>query len=102
MCIFTIGTYGINSIMLGWVGNTCDEDKEKKASVLAIVNMCANVSFTWTAYLWPSSDEPRYIIAMSSSAGFSVAVIAGTWFMRWLLKRENEKIRQSSNEATLF
>ncbi|RYP73075.1 hypothetical protein DL771_003826 [Monosporascus sp. 5C6A] len=44
MCIFTIGTYGVNSILLGWVGSTCGQTKEKKAAALAIVNTSA--SFT--------------------------------------------------------
>ena len=53
-------------------------------------------------YLWPSSDEPRYVTAMSSSAAFSVATAAGAWVMKLWLIRENKKIRQSDNEATMF
>lgn len=48
MIVFSIGTYAVNSIILGWVGATCGQTKEKKASSLAIVNTCANVSFIWT------------------------------------------------------
>lgn len=67
MVVFSIGTYAVNSIILGWVASTCGQTKEKKASSLAIVNTIANVSFIWTPYLWPDSDAPRYTIAMSSS-----------------------------------
>ena len=67
MVVFSIGTYAVNSIILGWVSSTCGQTKEKKASSLAIVNTIANVSFIWTPYLWPDSDAPRYTIAMSSS-----------------------------------
>lgn len=70
MCVFSIGTYAVNSIILGWVSSTCGQTKQKKASSLAIVNTIANVSFIWTPYLWPDSDEPRYTIAMSSSGKF--------------------------------
>jgi hypothetical protein len=48
MIVFSVGTYCVNSIVLGWVGATCGQTKEKKASSLAIVNTCANVSFIWT------------------------------------------------------
>lgn len=48
MVVFAIGTYAVNSIILGWVGNTCGQTKEKKASALSIVNTIANVSFIWT------------------------------------------------------
>ncbi|KAH7357430.1 major facilitator superfamily domain-containing protein [Pyrenochaeta sp. MPI-SDFR-AT-0127] len=102
MFVFTIGTYGVNSIILGWVGSTCGQTQEKKASAYAIVNSIANVSFIWTPYLWPKSDEPRYAIAMGSSAGFSLACMLGAWAMKFDLLRLNRKIRQSDSEMTLF
>jgi MFS family permease len=102
MCVFSIGTYAVNSIILGWVSATCSQTKEKKASSLAIVNCIAVASFIWTPYMWPKSDEPRYVMAMSSSAALSVATAAGAWWMRVWLMRENKKIRQSENEAVVF
>jgi hypothetical protein len=56
MVVFAIGTYAVNSIILGWVSSTCGQTKEKKACSLAIVNTIANISFIWTPYLWPESD----------------------------------------------
>ncbi|SPJ71481.1 related to putative tartrate transporter [Fusarium torulosum] len=102
MCVFTIGTYGVNSILLAWVGNTCGQTKEKKASSLALANVSATLSLIWTPYLWPKSDAPRYVLPLSSSAGFAVACIAGVWLMRWMLVRANRKIKQTDSEATLF
>ncbi|CAI7661271.1 unnamed protein product [Penicillium pancosmium] len=102
MCVFAIGTYAVNSIILGWVSSTCGQTKEKKASALAIVNTCANISFIWTPYLWPSSDEPRYTIAMASSAAFSITCAACAWAMRIWLQRANRKIRQNNDESSLY
>ncbi|KAF4547687.1 MFS-type transporter-like protein 40 [Elsinoe fawcettii] len=102
MVVFSIGTYAVNSVILGWVASTCGQTKEKKACSLAIVNTIANVSFIWTPYLWPSSDEPRYTIAMTSSAAFSFATVVGAWIMKVWLIRINRKIRQTDNEATLL
>ncbi|KAB2572696.1 hypothetical protein BFW01_g10300 [Lasiodiplodia theobromae] len=102
MFVFTIGTYAVNSIILGWVGSTCGQTQEKKASAYSIVNSVANVSFIWTPYLWPESDEPRYAIAMGSSAGFSLACMLAAWGMRWNLKWLNGRLRRSDNERTLF
>ena len=48
MCVFAIGTYAVNSIILGWVSSTCGQTKEEKACSLAIVNTIANASFIWT------------------------------------------------------
>lgn len=53
MVVFAIGTYAVNSIILGWVSSTCGQTKEKKASSLAIVNTIANVSFVWTPVSLP-------------------------------------------------
>jgi MFS family permease len=102
MCVFSVGTYAVNSIILGWVSATCSQTKEKKASSLAIVNSFAVASFIWTPYMWPKSDEPRYVMAMSSSAALSVATAAGAWAMRVWLRRENKKIRGSQDEAIVF
>ncbi|OQO05185.1 hypothetical protein B0A48_08205 [Cryoendolithus antarcticus] len=101
MCVFAIGTYAVNSIILGWVSATCGQTKEKKSISLAIVNTIANASFIWTPYLWPKSDAPRYTIAMSSSAGFSLACAGSAWIMRIWLKRSNRKIRMSNDESIL-
>ncbi|KAH7017008.1 major facilitator superfamily domain-containing protein [Ilyonectria destructans] len=102
MCVFTIGTYAVNSILLAWVGNTCGQTKQKKASALAVVNVSATISFIWTPYLWPASNAPRYEIPMASSAGFAAACAIGVWVMRWMLVKENRKIKQSDSEAVLF
>jgi hypothetical protein len=101
MIVFSVGTYAVNSIILGWVSATCSQTKEKKACSLAIVNCLAVASFIWTPYMWPKSDEPRYVMAMSSSAGLSVATAVGAWAMRIWLMRENKKIRQSEDETVL-
>jgi len=37
MVIFTIGTYGVNSLILGWCGSTCGQTPEKKAVAIGIV-----------------------------------------------------------------
>ncbi|EGC43627.1 MFS transporter [Histoplasma capsulatum var. duboisii H88] len=100
MIIFTTGTYAVNSIILGWVGSTCGQTKEKKSTSLALVNTISNVSFIWTPYLWPSSDKPRYLIAMSSSIGLSIATAAVAWGMRIILVKRNKKIKQA-NEGVL-
>lgn len=102
MVVFSIGTYAVNSIILGWVSSTCSQTKEKKASSLSIVNTVSVSSFVWTPYLWPKSDAPRYTIAMSTSAGLSLATLLGAWAMKIWLKRENKRIKQSNNEAVLY
>lgn len=52
--------------------------------------------------MWPKSDEPRYVMAMSSSAALSLATVFGTWGMRIWLKKENKRIRATEDESTLY
>ncbi|KAL6705504.1 hypothetical protein ACN47E_006620 [Coniothyrium glycines] len=102
MIIFTIGTYGVNSLILGWCGSTCGQTPEKKAVAISIVTTIMNASFIWTPYLWPKSDEPRYIIALSSSAAFSVATALLAWVAKIVFQRKNKKLRSSEDEVQTF
>jgi MFS family permease len=48
MVIFAIGTYAVNSIILGWVGATCGQTKEKRAVAISVIVSTSNASFIWT------------------------------------------------------
>ncbi|KAF4971967.1 hypothetical protein FZEAL_9705 [Fusarium zealandicum] len=102
MVIFTIGTYAVNSLILGWCGSVCGQTKEKKAVAIGMVTMIMNTSFIWTPYLWPESDEPRYAIAMSSSAGFSIATAVLAWLAKAIMIRRNRQLRAADDETTVF
>lgn len=102
MVIFTIGTYAVNSLILGWCSSVCGQTKEKKAVAISMVTMIMNISFIWTPYLYPDSDEPRYLMAMMSSAAFSAATAALAWLAKILLIRKNRKMRNSEDETGIF
>lgn len=55
-----------------------------------------------TPYLWPKSDEPRYIIALSSSAAFSFATFALAWLAKVIFVKRNKALRESNDETTTF
>lgn len=102
MVVFTIGTYAVNSLILGWCSSVCGQTKEKKAVAISIVTMVMNVSFIWTPYLYPKSDEPRYLIAMLSSAAFSAVTAATAWLAKFILVRKNRRMRQSEDETGVY
>lgn len=54
--LFASGAYAVNSVILGWVSATLGQTREKKAISLSIVNVVANASYIYTAYLYPKSD----------------------------------------------
>ncbi|KAL4932563.1 major facilitator superfamily domain-containing protein [Aspergillus undulatus] len=63
---------------------------------LTFVNVVANASYVYTAYLYPDTDGPRYLIAMSSNAAFGAATIASAWALRWWLQATNRKTQQGA------
>lgn len=101
--LFASGAYAVNSMILGWVSATLGSTTEKKSVSLAIVNVTANASYIYTAYLYPDSDEPRYLTAMASNAAFATACIGGSWALRFWLMNTNKKLdRQGDGNATRY
>ncbi|KAF9733067.1 hypothetical protein PMIN06_005451 [Paraphaeosphaeria minitans] len=100
--LFASGAYAVNSVVLGWVSATLGQTAEKKAVSLSIVNMVANASYIYTAYLYPKSDGPKYLTAMASNAAFAFMTIACAWAMRVWLQMTNRKLRQESPEEHVY
>ncbi|KAF2016938.1 MFS general substrate transporter [Aaosphaeria arxii CBS 175.79] len=90
--LFASGVYAVNSVILGWVSATLGQTSEKKASSLSIINMLSMASFIYTPYLYPKSDGPKYVIAMSSNASFAFATIASAWALRVWLTVQNKRL----------
>jgi MFS family permease len=99
MVIFTIGTYGVNSLILGWCGSVCGQTKEKKAAAIGMVTTIMNVSFIWTPYLWSKNTAPRYVPAMAASGAFSVMTALLAWATKIIMKRRNKALRNSETEG---
>ncbi|THW92632.1 MFS general substrate transporter [Aureobasidium pullulans] len=91
--LFASGAYAVNSVILGWVSATLGQTREKKAISLSIVNVLANASYIYTPYLYPKTDGPRYLTAMSANTAFAVGTIACAWGLRIWLVRTNKKNR---------
>ncbi|KXJ90516.1 major facilitator superfamily domain-containing protein [Microdochium bolleyi] len=89
--MFASGAYAVNSVILGWVSATLGQTKEKKAVSLSIVNVLANASYIYTAYLYPAAHGPRYLPAMSANSAFAFLTIASAWVLRIWLQRINRK-----------
>lgn len=97
MVVFTIGTYGVNSIILGWAATVCSQTLEKKAVVIAMMTSISNASFIYTPYLFRDDDRPRYTIAMSAMAGFSLLCALCAWAMRIILMKQNRSLAQTNS-----
>lgn len=102
MCLFVGAVYGVNNINLAWTASIMGQTNEKKTVAIAIVNTFGNLSFVYTPYLWPDTDAPRFPMAMWSSVGFSAGTIVIAWTLRFILTRDNKKMRAANPEAVNF
>lgn len=62
----------------------------------------SNASFIYTPYLFMSTDKPRYTIAMSAMAAFSVGTALLAWVMRIVLMRQNKRLAQDPTAVTTY
>lgn len=62
MCVFTTGTYAVNSLILGWAATVCSQTVEKKAVTIALLTSIGNTAFIYTPYLFREVDKPRYAL----------------------------------------
>ncbi|CAO1620475.1 unnamed protein product [Sympodiomycopsis kandeliae] len=97
MCIFTIGTYTVNSIVLGWAATVTNQTREKKAVAIAMMTSFSNASFIYTPYLFRDRDQPRYTLAMVAMAVFSICCALTAWSMRFLLMRQNKNLARTGS-----
>lgn len=77
--VFTLGTYGVNSLILGWASTVCSQTPEKKAVVIAMLTTAGNASFIYTPYLFREQDKPRYTLGKSSHNKVGAGLTAQRW-----------------------
>ncbi|KAI8307790.1 hypothetical protein K4K61_003178 [Colletotrichum sp. SAR11_59] len=92
MFCMTIGAYGTNAVLLAWVQKTMIRPRIKRASAVAIVNALANTSQVWTSYLYPDSDAPHHVLAMSVNASGAFLAICTALVLRFILLRYNKQL----------
>ncbi|KAL4934560.1 putative MFS transporter [Aspergillus undulatus] len=52
-------------VALGWISNTLPRPASKRAAALAGINCVSNASSIYASYMYPDSDKPRFVTAMS-------------------------------------
>lgn len=70
---------------------------------MAAVNFSAVLANVYTAYLWPKSDGPRYLMGLGSSAGFCALCMAIAVVARFAFRRENRsRLRDNGTDIKLY
>lgn len=98
--LFAAGSYSTGSIILGWTATNVADSHEKKAVAMAMVNFSAVAANIYTAYLWPDSDSPRFLMGLRSSIGFCVMCMFSANFAWFLFRRLNkQRLREAEGDS---
>lgn len=85
--------FGINNIFFGWVFVIVGQIDEKKVVLFVIVNSLGNCVFIYMLYFWLKSYGDCYIVVWSVSIVFLGGVIVIVWFLKFMLKKINVRMR---------
>jgi len=64
----------------------------KRAAALAAINAVSNTSSIYASYMFPESDGPRYVLAMSVCSATAFIAICAATVLRLILVRLNKKL----------
>ncbi|VUC25970.1 unnamed protein product [Clonostachys rosea] len=102
MMLMVGGGHGANAVVLAWTQKTMLRPRIKRAAAVAFVNAFGNISQVWTSYLYPDTDKPRYVLAMSVNSAFALGTIILALVMRIVLQRANKKLDSGADVADVM
>ncbi|TQB70638.1 hypothetical protein MPDQ_000256 [Monascus purpureus] len=79
-------------VALGWISNTLPRPASKRAAALAAINCVSNGSSIYASYMYPNSDAPRFIPAMSVNCATAFLAILAATALRFVLARLNKRL----------
>jgi hypothetical protein len=79
-------------VALGWISSTLPRPASKRAAALAGINCVSNASSIYASYMYPNSDAPRFVPAMSVNCATAFLAIVAATILRFMLVRLNEKL----------
>uniref|UniRef100_A0A8H7NP80 Major facilitator superfamily (MFS) profile domain-containing protein n=1 Tax=Bionectria ochroleuca TaxID=29856 RepID=A0A8H7NP80_BIOOC len=104
--LYCSGAFAANAAVYSWAALSLNETPEKRACATAIINLLSQLGNIWSPYFFPTSDGPRYVMAMLLMMAFSALSIAASMLMKVLLKKENKKLlaqgEQMEHEVRLY
>ena len=100
--LYVAGHVAGTAMNWSWVPNSIQETPEKKACAIAIVNLLGGLGAIWGPFFFRKEDAPEYKLAFGLISGFVVLDITCCFWMRWILKRQNERLkRQDTGQSDL-
>lgn len=104
--LYCAGCFAANSMVYSWAASVLNQTPEKRACATAIINLLSQLGNIWSPYFFPSTDGPRYLMAMLLMMGFSALSIVCAVSLKFILKRGNAKLlaegERTGEKVTLY
>ncbi|KAI5844487.1 major facilitator superfamily domain-containing protein [Morchella snyderi] len=92
MMLMVPGIYTSYVVSLSWISNILPRPPAKRAASIAAINAVSNSSQIWSAYMYPKSAGPRYVVAMSVNTAMTFISILTATILRIHLTRLNKRL----------
>ncbi|KAK1138776.1 hypothetical protein N8T08_002007 [Aspergillus melleus] len=79
-------------VALSWISSTLPRPASKRAAALAAINCVSNASSIYASYMYPDSDKPRFVTAMSVNCATAFIAILAATVLRFILVGLNKKL----------
>ncbi|KAK2624961.1 hypothetical protein QTJ16_005330 [Diplocarpon rosae] len=99
MFLLPMGAVSAYQIIVAWVANSFIRPAVKRSASIAICNMIGNTASIYGSYMYPKSDEPRYLAGGAAVAGVCFLVAVFAFVLRNVHIRENRKLEIAEAEA---
>lgn len=88
---------GISGLIMAWAHEICSEDNEERALVIGTMNEMAYVFQAWLPnVIWLETDAPSFHKGFMTMIFVALALIATSFVVRHLHKKEQVTKRQES------
>ncbi|CCH43992.1 putative transporter [Wickerhamomyces ciferrii] len=98
MCLMIPSIYCSFTTILSWMSNCVPRPPLKRAIAISTMNCLSNSTSIWNSYLYPSSAEPRYLVAFVCNCVFVVCSMCIALVLRTRLMILNKKIETGTME----
>ncbi|KAJ5488399.1 Major facilitator superfamily domain general substrate transporter [Penicillium expansum] len=92
MMLMVPSFYSSYVVALGWISNTLPRPAAKRAAALAAINCVSNASSIYASYMYPNSQAPRFVPAMSVNCATAFIAIVSATVLRFILVRLNKQL----------
>jgi len=92
MMLMVPGVYTSYVVSLAWISSTLPRPPAKRAAAMAAINAVSVTCNIYASYMYPQSDGPRYVLAMSVNCATAFLAIAMATLLRFILVGLNKKL----------